>query len=103
MGIVRLVASVAKHSARVFRGRHLGKVRGLGGVLLVTARAEGGDVRQRGFDGDAIGGVRRLGSVTGLAGDMGVLSQGARLCLIIVTGDALGLAAERDWPLTNHF
>ena len=104
MGVVRLVAAVAKHPAGVFGGCNLRKVNRLGCIFLMAAAAEishvgkGRLVRRWVWGGS----VRRLRPMAGFAGDMSMFAGRARFGLIVVAQDARILAGIGDGPLANH-
>jgi hypothetical protein len=72
-----LVAIVAGHAAGVFGGHDLWEALRLRGVLFMASRAEGGNVRESGFESGRIVGVFGERAVTGFAGDVGVFAGGA--------------------------
>ena len=104
MGIVRLVARVAQHAARVLRGGHLREVLRFGRILFMTAAAEVGYVGKRGFVGRWIirGGMRRLWSVACLAGNVGMFAGGSGFGLLVMAQNAGILSGIRDRALPNH-
>src|ERR1044071_3162598 len=55
--IVRLVAPIAQHAARMFGGGDLREAFGLGGILLVAAAAKRRDVGQFGLGGGWVVGI----------------------------------------------
>ena len=99
---MRLMARAAHHPAGVIGGHHLRETLGFRGVLFMTARTENGHVGQRGFDVDEVGRVPGLRPMAGFAGDMSVFAGGARLGLLIMAGDALGLPTKADRMLANQ-
>jgi hypothetical protein len=93
-----LVAGVAEHTTGVFGGNHLGEACGFGGILLMAAAAEVGDVGELGFEGGRVAGlgVGGLRTVARLAGDMGMAAPGAHFGLIVVTQDTGILSGVGD-------
>lgn len=83
-----LMASVASHPAGVLPGDHLRERRGFGGILLVAAAAEVGDIGQFGLDCGGVIGMLGLRPVASFAGNAGVLAGGADFRLIVVTQNA---------------
>lgn len=101
---MRLMAGVAEHAARVLRGSDLREAVRLGCVFFVAPPAEVGDVGELRLVSRRVvgGGVLRLRSVTGFAGDVGVAAGGADLGLVVVAKRAGVLAGVRDGPLPDH-
>src|SRR3954463_13550494 len=77
-------------------GDDLGERGRPGGVALMTAAAEIGDIGERGLEGAGVVGVFGLGSVAGFARDMGVAAGGADFGLILMAQDAGILAGVGD-------
>jgi len=98
------MAGVTERACIVVRGRDLREITRLGGVLLVAADAERGDIGERRLGGDRVAavGMRRLRPVTRFAGHVSVFTRGSRLGLIGVTQDALRLAGEDHGPRSDQ-
>ncbi len=84
------MTAVAQGPTRVFGGRYLREIRGLGRILFMAAPAKGGDVRQNRFMSGRVvrQGVRRLGTVAGLARYVGVLPCVMDFRLVLVAENA---------------
>jgi hypothetical protein len=99
--VVRLMARITEHAARVLGGDHLRECGGLGRVLFMTPSAEVGDIGELGDVGGGVAGMLGEGTVAGFAGDVGVLTGGAGFGLVIVAQNALVLAGVGDGALTD--
>jgi len=107
--IMRLVAGIAGHAARVFDGRHLREALGFGGILFMTAPAEVGHLGQFGDDGAGVVGVFGQRPVAGFAGDVRMFAGGAGRSLLVMahhagflSGVVHGVRADqvqRGWPV----
>ncbi len=101
MRVMGLMARVAEHSAGVLGGRHLGEGLGFGGVFLVAAAAEIGDIRQNGLVGGRVVDMLRQRTVASLASDMSVLAGRAGLPFVLMAEQAHLLSRVRDRALAD--
>jgi hypothetical protein len=82
-------------------GQYLREPFRLGGILLMTAGAKGGDSGKFGLVRAGILKVPGLRTVAGLAGDVGMLAFGPGVGLIAMTNDALSLSGVSYWPFPD--
>lgn len=89
---MRLMASVAKHALGMRGGLHLGKIPGFGGVFLMTAPAQVGNVGQLGHIVHGIVCMFGQWTVAGFASYPRVLAAIVDLRLLLVTNGTLTAA-----------
>jgi hypothetical protein len=97
-----LVTSIAGHTAGVLSSHDLGKSGGFGGIFLMAAAAEGGDIGQLRLDGRGIIGMLSVRTVAGFAGYAGMLAGSPNLGLIGVAKDAGVLSGVGEGMGAHH-
>ena len=99
---MRLMAGVAEGASGVFDSSDLGEPGGFGGILLMAAAAEVGDVGKLRDVGGRIVGMLGEGAVAGFAVDAGMFAGSLDLGHFVVAHDAGVLAGVGDGFLANE-
>ena len=93
---MRLVAGVADHASGMLYAYDLGDVRGLGRILLVTAHAKRGHIRQLRLERRRVFRMPGQGTVASLTADADVFAGRERFGFVIMAQSALGFAGKSE-------